>query len=200
MFRYLRFPTSTWGSLPPANSQAGRIYRVTDYGVAGAGILVISDGTRWAPLGSQCLGRSGVAASVTGTTAETALATVTVPAGLLGLNGGLTIFTAWGVLNTANNKTPRVRFGGIAGTPFYSRASTTLVSISFVTRLRNRNSASSQVGGAPAGISVGLGESGVAVTTSAVNTAVAQDVVISAQLGLGTESMSLENYEVWATP
>lgn len=58
MFRYLRFPESTWGALPPAGGLNGRIYRITDVGVAGAGILVISDGTRWMPLGRQCLGLS----------------------------------------------------------------------------------------------------------------------------------------------
>lgn len=200
MFRYLRFPESTWGALPPAGGLNGRIYRITDVGVAGAGILVISDGTRWMPLGRQCLGRSAVAASVTGTLSETVLGSVTIPPGLLGLNGGVEISASWSFTNSANSKTVRERLGGLSGTALLSSAQTTQVQVIDVQRVvRNRNSASSQVCSPSSGILTG-GTSSGSVLTGAINTAVAQNVVFTGQLANTGEQINLETYSVWALP
>jgi hypothetical protein len=147
----------------------------------------------------RLLAASAVAVSVTGTTNETALATVTIPAGAMGLNGGLWIYSTWSYPNSANNKTPRIRFGGAAGTQYHALAQSTTVSYQGFVRIRNRNSASSQIGGSSIFTSIGQ-TSTVAPPTSALDTSVAQDIVFSGQLGLSTETLTLESYEVWLVP
>lgn len=148
---------------------------------------------------ARLLGASAVKADLTGTTAETALATVPVPGGALGLNGGLLIYTSWSYTNSANNKTARIRFGGLTGTQYYNNPQTTSLSMHILHRIRNRNSASSQVGGSSATGGIGGVSSGVLVT-SALDTTLPQDIVLSGQLQVGTESISLESYEVWLLP
>jgi hypothetical protein len=138
--------------------------------------------------------------SHTGNTDETALATVSIPAGAMGLNGGLLIYSTWTTTNSGNNKTPRVRLGGIAGTAFVGPTITTTATFSDIRRIRNRNSASAQVASTGAATGLSTGTTTVAVTTGTVNTAVAQDLVFSAQLANGTETITLENYEVWLLP
>ena len=60
-----------------------------------------------------------------GNTSENILATCTIPAGAMGLNGGLKIFSSWSCTNNANVKTMRVRLGGISGALLWSAAPTT---------------------------------------------------------------------------
>lgn len=196
---FTRAPQFTWANKPLASSRnAGLVIRITDVGVA-PGILVVSDGTRWVPASAQLLARSAVAAALTGSTNETALATVTVPAGLMGVDGALHVYTTWATTNSANNKTLRVRFGGAAGNAYMANVLTTSASFNDMRRIRNRNSAASQVGTGSASASA-YAAAGGAVTTSAVDTASAVDLVLSGQLATAAESISLENYEVWITP
>lgn len=138
------------------------------------------------------VGQSAVAVSHTGSTSETALATVTIPAGAMGANGRLRILTTWSTTNDASNKTYRVRLGGIGGTAFTAAVSASLASMKLLTEIANRNAANSQVGG-PANYS-GLGGSGAAVVTAAINTASAQDIVITGELADSADTITLESY------
>lgn len=147
--------------------------------------------------GPTLLAASAVAASITGTLTETALATIAVPPGAMGLNGGLQVWTTWTVTNSANNKTLRVRLGGIAGAQYMANVLTTSTSFNDIRRIRNRNSASSQVGGPASGT---FGAAGAAVVTSSLDTAAAQDISITAQLASAGETITLESYEVWLLP
>jgi hypothetical protein len=149
--------------------------------------------------GPRLLAASAVAASVTGTVNETALATVTIPGGAMGLNGGLHIHTTWSHTNSVNNKTLRARLGGIAGTQYMTQVATTTASLSDFRRVRNRNSASSQVG-ATGAASVPYGATGAAIVTSAVDMSASVDLVLSGQLASAGETITLENYEVWLVP
>lgn len=194
------FPSSTWAGLPAAASASGLIFRVTDYGVAGVGLLMLSDGVRWNPLGPQLLARSAVAASVTGTVTETALATVTVPAGAMGLNGGLHVYSTWTLTNSANNKTIRKRLGGITGSQVMSQVLTATTAVHDLRRLTNRNSASAQMASAYFGTGLVFGGVGTAASALAVNTALAQDLVLSGQLASAAETITLESYEAWLLP
>lgn len=189
----------TWATLPPANRCARSRVTVSDAGV-GAGLRVVSDGNRWLPDGPQVLARSAVAASITGTVNETALATVPIPAGLLGTDGGLLVYSTWTVTNSANNKTNRIRLGGIAGTAFMAAVSTAVATQSDIRRIRNRASAASQVASTAAGTALSTGTTTAAITTGAVDTSMAQDLVLSGQLASAGEQITLENYEVWVTP
>lgn len=149
----------------------------------------------------QLLGASAVAVSHTGDTNETALATVSIPAGAMGTNGGIEVNTVWTITSSGNNKTLRVRLGGIGGTGVLGAVLTAVAQYSDSRRVRNRNSASSQVVSAglsaPAG---GLGSTAAAVATAAVDTSTAKDLVISAQLANSSETITLEMYEVWLLP
>ena len=150
--------------------------------------------------GPTLLGASAVAASITGTLTETTLATVTVPGGAMGLNGGLHIYTTWSMTNSANTKTQRVRLGGAAGTIYAGVALTTATTLHDFRRIRNRNSLASQVGSLNAAAGSTFSSSGVAVVTSTIDTSVSQDVAITAQLGNTGETITLESYEVWLVP
>ena len=137
---------------------------------------------------------SGTASSVTGTTTETTLATITIPANAMGPNGQVEIIPLWSFTNSANTKTMRVKF---ASTAFYTQAATaTAVTQSFV-RIANRNSASSQVG-AP-GANAGLGNFTAAVITSTENTTSPVTLTITGQLTNTGETITLESYLVRVT-
>jgi len=143
------------------------------------------------------LAASAVAVPLTGTTTETALATITIPAGALGANGWVEIEHAWSYTNSANNKTERVRLGGLAGTAFHSTVATTSASLRAHTRIANRGVANSQFGFVAA---ASFGGSSAASVTGAIDTSAAQDIVISGQLANTGETITLESYTVKLYP
>lgn len=141
------------------------------------------------------LAASAVQVPHTGTTSETALATIPIPAGAMGANGALRVLTLSSYPNSANAKITRVRLGGIAGTAFLAASTTTTVGTPNMTFIQNRNSQSSQVGSAVAD-SKSFVSSATALVTGTIDTSAAQDLVISGQLALDTETMNLERYIV----
>lgn len=141
----------------------------------------------------KVLAQSGVAVSHTGNTNETVLATVAMPGGTLGANGVLRITTLWTVTNSADNKTFRVRLGGVSGAQVLSVGVTTVATAIIQRTVWNRNSEASQVSWA-AGTANSFLIAGAANFTSMVNTANAQDIVISGQLATGTDTVTLEGY------
>lgn len=145
------------------------------------------------------LGASGVAASVTGTLSETALATVSVPA--MKADGCLLVVSAWTITNSANTKNLRGRLGGISGSAFLAGGFTTLALVSDMRRIRNRGATNSQVVSANIAAPVGgLGGTTSAITTMAVDVSTAQDLVFTGQLTNIGETITLEMYEVWLLP
>jgi len=140
------------------------------------------------------LGAAGVAASHTGDTAETQLASLTLPGGAMGPNGVLRVTTLWSYSNSANSKTLRVRLGGLSGTAFQANAVTTS-NIGVMQRtIQNRNSQSSQIGFNIANaVSYTTVGSGTSVATGAVDTSVDQSLVITGQLASAGETVTLES-------
>lgn len=179
-----------WASLPAAASWAGYRARVTDYGV---NLIVISDGTRWVPAGIQTLGRSAVASSVTGTASETTLATVVVPAGLLGVNGALRISSLWSMTNNANAKTLRYKAG--ASTYFQGAGASNASLIDPGQLIRQRNAVSVQVSRPNASVNL-AGMNGNAVTVSGTDFSTDQSLLFTGQLGVTTDTITLEQYLV----
>lgn len=144
--------------------------------------------------GFRTIAASAIAASHTGDTLEAMLATVTIPAGMIGPNGVVQVWSLWSANSSAGSKTSRVRFGGASGT-IYSQptAMTTQTSLRLLTEFQNRNNAASQLG---TGANVpGLGM-GTAPVTSTVNTAAAADIVLSGQLTVASDTITLEAYRV----
>ena len=139
------------------------------------------------------LAQTAVAASITGTTAETVLATIVVPGNLMGLNGSLRVSPIWSGTNNANTKTGNVKFGGVSHA---SHALASALSAASQFTIRNRGSLASQItyNGGPGTIST------VANTTSAVNTAVDQTLLITGQLTVSTDTLTLEGYTVELDP
>lgn len=142
---------------------------------------------------------SAVAVALTGTTSETALATNSIKGRAMGPNGFLEVETTWSWTNSANNKTPRVRLGGIAGTAFQDAVATTTGHGAFRRIVANRNSNSSQVGSFATSITNSYSVGSGGAPTGSVNTALDQDLVITGQLANSGETMTLEGYRIWLT-
>jgi len=166
-------------------------YNGTLYTLSPAGLVTFlnSEGK------SRILASSGVGVTHTGDTNETVLATVTIPAGIMGLNGALRINSLWSTPGgSGNTKTLKIRLGGISGSTFLSVALTTTLGFIDINRIiQNRNSASSQVS---KNIASSIATTGAAATTASVNTSAAQDLVFTAQLASAGESITLEQYLV----
>ena len=140
------------------------------------------------------LGASAVAVSGAADVAENILATITVPAGAMGLKGILRIDTIWSFTNSANNKTLFVRLGA-GGSTYLNIIHTTLLTARHLTMVTNRGVANSQVG-MPGGKDGGVGASAGALTTSAVDTSLATSIIIAGQKALAGETLTLEAYLV----
>jgi hypothetical protein len=138
---------------------------------------------------------SGAAATAhTGTTSETAIVTLPLPASTLGTDGIIRVRTFWTVTNSANVKTARVRLGGLAGTLMQTAPVTTNATMITETLIFNRASSASQYASGFANRGTDGLQQTTTVQTGTVNTAVAQDLVITAQLASAGESMTLEAY------
>jgi hypothetical protein len=140
------------------------------------------------------IGASAIGWSHTGDTAEFGLRTVSIPA-LMGANGILRITTLWSMTSSANNKTPRIRLGGAAGTQFLSPVITTSASYSESRLIRNRGVTNSQVGTRTDSVAT-AGGTGNPPTTGAIDMSIAQDLVFSGQLANSGETITLESYLV----
>lgn len=136
---------------------------------------------------AQVIAQSGVSASVTGTTAETTLATISIPANAVGVNGRIRVTMGWSSAASASH-TLRVRLAGTA------MMSITSASVSYVLQgdIVSQNSQSSQVA-----IPIGVVSSGAsAPVTSAANMASVQSITITAAPGATTETVTLYWYSV----
>ena len=145
--------------------------------------------------GFHVLAASAVAASITGTTSETVLATVSIPAGAIGPNGILRVTSQWSYTNSANNKILRLRLGGLSGSTFFDvTQTTTAVYVDLGRLIHNVNSNAAQKS---RGASVtGAGSTGTAHITRTVDTTVALDLVFTGQLANTGETVTLESYVV----
>jgi hypothetical protein len=157
----------------------------------GATVLELWDGVT--------IDTSGVAASHTGNTTETVLATVPLYANIMGANGTLIVTSYWTFTNSGNNKILTVRVGtsgnGLTGSIWGQTTQTTTRSMRMQNEIHNRNSVSSQV------LMNGIGTGGWGTTVNAASTdtrdtTVAQDLVFTATLANSGESIQLESYTV----
>lgn len=145
----------------------------------------------------RILAQSAVAVNLTGSTSETVLATIPIPANTIGTNGLLRIWTTWTCNNDADDKIPRIRLGGISGAIIFSQTLTTMVAATAITVMQNRNAANSQYSTSL----VARGTDGLVTTVAtgatAADTATALDLVITGQLeSATTDNLQLEGYVV----
>lgn len=163
-------------------------------------LLVTQDGSgnylaggRYLP---RILGASAVAVSGPADTNENILATITIQAGAMGLNGILRVTTCFSFTNSANTKAGRIRLGGIGGTAFLSQTGwTTQLGLEHITTIYNRGATNSQVGGG-----IGVADSGPVAgqtrVTGTIDTSAATTLVITGQKGLAGDTLTLESYLV----
>lgn len=176
--------TSTWGAgdAPQAGQWMGSVAGFTMQG--GRTVQMISDGTRWKPIGPFIVLQPN--ASVTATVDETTLASTTIPAGLLGTDGSIRITAIFTFVGTAGIKTMRAKFGGV--TFVNSGPANTTLSASIFRTISNIT-ASSQVA-----IPVTAAEGNALASTTvvgSVDTTVDQSIVISAQLANAADRATL---------
>jgi hypothetical protein len=141
--------------------------------------------------------KSFVAVTAAGGTTEQTLATVTIPAGAMGPNGALIIDSFWSHSNSVNSKTLSIRVGGVAGTAVAAMGAVSQASTLRRLYLMNANSASVQKVNMPAGRADGYGQATASSITSAVNTAVAWDLVFTGTKSTGSETLTLEGYIIY---
>jgi len=143
----------------------------------------------------RVIAMSAVAVSAGADTNENTLATITIPAGIMGLNGALRVTTYWSLTNNANSKTLKVYFGGIGGTTYLSVDRASAASFSTQTFVHNRGAANSQVGNSDAAANVFTATTD-ALTTSAIDTSAATTVVITGQKASSGDTLTLAGYIV----
>lgn len=141
--------------------------------------------------GVYILASSAVASSVTGTTTETTLATITIPANAMGANGIVRITSAWSNTSNVNTKTAKIKFGGVS---YANTNMSTTLGTRDQRQIVNRNVTNSQYG---TSVTLGgfVGSSGATVTSS-IDTTAAVDIVMTGQLANGGDTLTLEYYLV----
>ena len=131
------------------------------------------------------------------TTAIKTLATLIIPGGILGTTGRFAAQITLDYLNSANNKTATLTFGG---TTFFSATLTTTTSNSFLSGMRNKNSASIQQLVGATGTTTGISSSSSALTTSAINTAIDANLALRATVAAASEYMRIAGCELSVWP
>jgi hypothetical protein len=159
------------------------------YGVAnGVGAVaftpVIPSGTLTAVTGSN--------ASYTGSTTETTLINVTVPAGAIGNNGQIVVTSNWATNNSAGAKAGVVYLGGTAVGS--SSSYTTSTGGSSMNSIRNRGALTAQtsqlIGGAATG----------ACVYTAIDTSASTKITITGDIATATDNVILEGFTVQLFP
>lgn len=140
---------------------------------------------------SYIIEQSAVPATLTGTTTETTLATVAIPA--MGQNDSVRVTALFTFTSSTNLKT---MFGKLNNATFAQNSTSTSghTAARVQWQVTNRNNTALQLG-TPFGMGF---TAGAAVTplNTAVETSGANTMLIRGQLALGTETMTLEGYTV----
>lgn len=174
----------TWANKPSV-APLGQIICVTDIGENGS--LWRGNGTKWVRLSQILFYDLTAAVALTGTTVETTLVTITIPAGLIGSNGKVKLYPLWSTTNNANQKTLRVKF------PFntiYTGVSQNAVHNTGLLILRNLNSESVQR--MSSGMLAGLGGTTSSIAQTTINTSAATTITVTGQLANSADTMTLE--------
>lgn len=168
----------------PGNSN-GRLFSGGMYGPdpAGFGQFTIID-------------QSNSNSSITGSTAESQLAAITVPSNSLGINGRMRITTHWSVTNNANTKSVRIRYSSSTGNPYLAGSLTTVEAFKHQCEIYNKGVTNSQEGFSMPSAQGGWGTTTIAIQTSTIDTTADTTLYISGQLSVTTDTITLRSYTV----
>ena len=175
----------TWANKPSV-APSGQIICVTDVGENGS--LWRGNGTKWVRLNPIKVSSLSATVSLTGSTSVVTLATITIPAGLMGANGKLKIYPLWSTTNNANVKTLRATFSGSTCTTMISQS---VPNNSGLVIIRNTNSESAQK--CSSGLVAGIGSSAGSIASTTIDTTAATTITITGQLAVGTDTLTLED-------
>lgn len=175
----------TWATKPSV-APLGQIICITDIGENGA--LFRGNGTKWVRLNPIKVFSLSAPVSLTGSTSVVTLATITIPAGLLGANGKLKIYPLWATTNNANVKTLRANIGGVLCTTMTSQS---VPNNSGLVIIRNINNEAAQK--CSSGLVAGIGSSAGSIASPTVDTSAATTITITGQLAVGTDTLTLED-------
>lgn len=174
----------TWANKPSV-APNGQIICVTDVGENGS--LWRGNGTTWKRIHQIRFSDLSAPVALTGTTSETTLLTVNIPASLIGASGKVKMYPLYSMTNNANSKVLRVKLGGSVA--FYAAVSNSSHSSALVII---RNIGSESVQKSSTAVVSGLGNTGTALNTLAIDTSVATTITVTGQLAVGTDTMTLE--------
>lgn len=185
-------PVSVLGSTFQAPTE-GALLTIGDFGLPCLELVAIGSGvsTEWTTQTPQMVHRQLGAVSCDGTNNTNTLYTVSIPGGVIGLNGSIRLRTVWTVTGSTNSKRVQVKLGGSVGLSVGLNSLTTTSYVSDVI-ITNRGSLSSQVW-APSGD--GPQPSGVFLSTE--NTANAKTLLVTGRKDVSGETMTLEYAELW---
>jgi len=175
----------TWANKPSV-APLGQIICVTDVGENGS--LWRGNGTKWVRLNPIKIFSLSAPFPVTNSTSVVTLATITIPAGLMGANGKLKIYPLWSTTNNVNQKTLRAIFSGSTCSTMVSQS---VPNNSGLLIIRNTNSESAQK--CSSGLVAGIGSSTGSIASPTVDTSAATTITITGQLAVGTDTMTLED-------
>lgn len=185
----------TVADLPLATAASkNTFYRITDLGTGSA--VFTSDGSHWLPVGEVLLFVDNVGATLTTVTTETVLSTFTLNKKLASPNMTIVANSVWAMNNSANIKTPRVRFGGIAGTAYVNTQIASNSSFQSECLIRFRNALNSQVGMASTQWPAYSTSGGAVVTSSLDMVGNDAEIVLSGQLANAADNLTLCAYTV----
>ena len=175
----------TWANKPSV-APSGQIICVTDVGENGS--LWRGNGTKWVRLNPIKIFSLSAPVSLTGSTSVVTLATITIPAGLMGANGKLKIYPLWATTNNANTKTLRALFSGSTCTTMPTQS---VPNNSGLVIIRNTNNEAAQK--CSSGLVAGIGSSTGSIASITIDTTAATTVTITGQLAVGTDTLTLED-------
>jgi len=161
----------TWANKPSV-APLGQIICVTDIGENG--ILCRGDGTKWIRMHQVNLYNLATPVVLTGTTSETTMLTVSIPASLMNKRGRASVIALLSLTNNANTKTVKVKVGGAT---IATVTSTNQNLLGLSTWLLNLNSETSQKNNSAASFTI--------------DTTIANDLVITCQLANAGDTITL---------
>ena len=142
--------------------------------------------------GAFTIAQSGAAVSHTGTVSETTIATIAIPANVMGSNGKVRIEALFSYTGGTAGWTPRLKFGG---TTFHQQAFlNTGLSARLNSEFTNANATNAQV--APALAQANFASNSVAYTTMAIDTTSSQNLTITMELGNAGDTVVLRSYTI----
>jgi hypothetical protein len=133
----------------------------------------------------------GTGASWTGSTAEVTLATIVLPAGIMGSNGLLRVTAFWTFTNVGGGtRTPRIKFGGTNITG--NANANTVLSQNMIGLVNNKTALTQTATGL--GSANGLGASTATSLSLAIDTTAAVTILLTGQLSNSTDTIALDRY------